>query len=172
MMTQVADILVVDDDPGVCETLGDVLQQQGHRVQTAGKGQVALDRMMQRPSVDLAIVDLRLPDVSGLDLLRRIKMQSPGTEVILITGHASLRSALEAIHAEASSILVKPLDVGHLLTTIDQALARQRRARELRESEERYRLVTENMTEAVFLLDVEGRLLMGNSYGETLTGYR
>jgi PAS domain S-box-containing protein len=170
-VTQVADILVVDDDPGVCETLGDVLQQQGHRVQTAGKGQVALERMMQRPAVDLAIIDFRLSDVSGLDLLRRIRMQSPETEVILITGHASLRSALETIHAEACSILVKPLDVGYLLTTIDRALARRRRTRELHESEERYRLITGNMTEAVFLLDVEGRLLMGNAYGETLTGY-
>jgi DNA-binding NtrC family response regulator len=86
--------------------------------------------MMQRPSVDLAIVDLRLSDASGLDLLRRIKMQSPETEVILIAGHASLSTAPGTIHAEASSVLVKPLDVRHLLSTIDQALARRRRAQD------------------------------------------
>jgi PAS domain S-box-containing protein len=171
-MARVADILVVDDDPLVCETLGGVLQERGHRVQTVGKGQMALERLMQRPSVDLAIIDFRLSDASGLDLLRRIKMQAPETEVIFITGGDSPSGAPETIHAAVGSVIVKPLDIEHLVATIDQALARQRRARELRESEERYRLVTGNMTEAVFLLDGDGRVVMGNAYGETLTGYR
>ena len=71
------------------ETPGDILARQGHRVQTADRGRVALDRLMQSPPVDVAIVDFKLPDISGLDLMSSLKATSPETAVILITGHAS-----------------------------------------------------------------------------------
>jgi PAS domain S-box-containing protein len=171
-MTQRADILVVDDDPGMLETLGDVLAREGHRVQGANRGSVALNRLAQSPPVDVAIVDFKLPDISGLELLGSLKASSPETEVILITGYASLATALEAINGQASAYLVKPLDPGHLLNTVEQALARQRMARALRESEERYRLVTDALTEAVLLLDPSGHLVLANRYAETLTGHR
>lgn len=171
-MTQRADILVVDDDPGMLETLGDVLAREGHRVQGANRGSVALNRLAQSPPVDVAIVDFKLPDISGLELLSSLKASSPETEVILITGYASLATALEAINGQASAYLVKPLDPGHLLNTVEQALARQRMSRALRESEERYRLVTDALTEAVLLLDPSGHLVLANRYAETLTGHR
>jgi PAS domain S-box-containing protein len=171
VMTQHADILVVDDDPGMLETLGDVLARQGHRVHAANRGRVALSRLAQSPPVDVAIVDFKLPDISGLDLLNQLKAGSPETEVILITGHASLGTALAAIDGQAAHYLVKPLDPGHLLKTVEQILARQRQARVLRESEERYRLVTDTLTEAVLLLDPSGHLVLANRYAETLTAY-
>ncbi len=167
-----ADILVIDDDPRLCATVGEVLTDRGHRVRTAHKGQEALECLVQEPAVDVAIVDFKLPDISGVDLLQNIKATSPETEVILITGYASLSSALEAIHGAAASYLVKPLHLEELVGTVDKVLAKQCLMRALRESEERYRLVTESMTEAVFLLDLQGRLLMGNASGEALTGYR
>src|ERR1700730_14893558 len=171
-MTQRADILVVDDDPGMLDTLGDVLAQQGHRIHAANRGSAALNRVIQSPPVDVAIVDFKLPDISGLELLSSLKVSSPETEVILITGYASLATALEAINGQASAYLVKPLDAGHLLKTVAQALARQRLARALRESEERYRLVADALTEAVLFLDPSGHLVLANRYTETLTGYR
>jgi PAS domain S-box-containing protein len=171
VMTQHADILVVDDDPGMLETLGDVLAREGHRVHAANRGSVALTRLAQSPPVDVAIVDFKLPDISGLELLNRLKAGSPETEVILITGYASLATALEAINGQAAHYLVKPLDPGHLLKTVEQVLARQRQARVLRESEERYRLVTDTLSEAVLLLDPSGHLVLANRYAETLTAY-
>ncbi len=146
-----ADILVIDDDPRLCATVGDVLQHRGHRVRTAHRGREALAQLVRQPA-DLAIVDFKLPDVSGVDLLKRIKATSPETAVILISGHASLSSALEAINREADSYLVKPLDAEQLVGSVDRALAKQCSARELRESEGRYRLVSESMTESISLL--------------------
>ena len=169
--TQSADILVVDDDPGTLETLGDILSRQGHRVHAAARGCVALDRLKQSPPVDVAILDFKLPDISGLDLMSSLKATSPETAVILITGHASLPTALEAIEGQASSFLVKPLDLDRLLASVEQALARQRTARALRESGERYRLVADSVTEAVLFVDGNGRLVSANRYAETLTGY-
>ena len=171
VMTQRADILVVDDDPGMLETLGDVLEREGHRVHAANRGSAALSRLIQSPPVDVAIVDFKLPDISGIELLSSVKASSPETEVILITGYGSLATALEAIEGQVASYLVKPLDVGHLLKTVEQALARQRLARALRESEERYRLVTEALTEAVLLLNPSGHVVLANRYAETLTAY-
>ena len=123
-----ADILVIDDDPRLCATVGDVLQHRGHRVRTACKGQEALAYLVHQP-VDLAIVDFKLPDVSGVDLLESIKATSPETAVILISGHASLSSALDASNREASSYLVKPLDIEQLVDVVDRALAKQCLAR-------------------------------------------
>ncbi len=132
---------------------------------------MALDRLMQSPPVDVAIVDFKLPDISGLDLMSSLKATSPETAVILITGHASLATALEAIEGQASSFLLKPLDLDRLLASVEQALARQRTARALRESGERYRLVADSVTEAVLFVDGNGRLVSANRYAETLTGY-
>ncbi len=171
-MASGADILVIDDDPVVRETVGDVLRDHGHHVDRVDRGQDALDRIGQPRPVDLAIVDCRLPDISGLDLLRSIKTRSPETEVILITGHASLDGALAAMAGDASSYLVKPVDTAQLLSTVDRALARKGLLRALRDSEERYRLITESMTEALFLLDLEGGLALVNAYGEQITGFR
>lgn len=171
MAHQRADILVVDDDPGMLETLEEVLAKEGHRVHAADRGSAALNRLAKAPPVDVAIVDFKLPDISGLDLLTRLKVVSPETEVILMTGYASLATALDAINGQAAAYLVKPLDPDHLLKTVEQALSRHGLARALRESEERYRLVTDALTEAVLLLDPSGYLLLANRYAETLTGY-
>ena len=170
-MSEGGRILVVDDDPGTSETLRDVLELEGHIVRTADCGRAGLETLAASP-VEAAIVDLKLPDVSGLDLLEAIKATSAETEVIFITGHASVASAVQAINGAAFGYLAKPFDVRQLVATLDKALEKQRLARALRESEERYRLVTEHITDAVFFLDMEGRLVFGNSRGAELTGYR
>ena len=171
-MSARADILVIDDDPVIRDTVGDVLREHGHHVDRVDRGRAALEWIIRQHPVDLAIVDCRLPDISGLELLRSIKARSPETEVILITGHASLDGALEAMAGDASSYLVKPVGTAQLLSTVDRALTRQALLRALRGSEERYRLVAEAMTEALLLVDLDGGLVMLNAFGEQLTGYR
>src|SRR5205807_418487 len=95
-MSDPGHILVVDDEPGTSETLRDILELKGHTVRTATSGRAGLETLAASP-VDAVIVDLKLPDVSGLDLLEAIKATSAETEVILITGHASVASAVQAI---------------------------------------------------------------------------
>ena len=163
-------ILIVDDDPGMSETLGDVLERKGHVVQVAARGRAGLDIVAANP-IDAAIVDIGLPDMSGIDVLRTARRLSPTVEIILITGHAALGTAIQAIHDVAFAYLVKPFEMSHLIATIEQALRKQRVSQALLESEERYRLVTENITDAVFLLDPDGRLVWSNPRGLEITGY-
>jgi len=169
-MSLPASILIIDDDRGMCETLGDVLRLKGYIAEAAGGGREALEKLRARP-FDGAVVDIKLPDISGLDLLKELKATSPDTEVVFITGYASLTTAIEAINGAAFAYLVKPFEMEHLLATLEKALEKQRLARALRESEGRYRLITENINDAIFLADLEGRLVFGNRRGEEITGY-
>jgi PAS domain S-box-containing protein len=169
-MSHLGTILVLDDDPGMCETIGDVLQQRGHAVQIARSARAGLELATTRP-VEAAIVDMRLPDMTGIDVLHRLRRTLPTTEVIFITGYASLSTAIQAINGLAFAYLVKPFEMTHLTATVEQALHKRRLAEALRESEEQYRLVTENIADAVFLLDSDSRLVFSNRSAELITGY-
>ncbi len=163
-------VLVIDDDPGTCETIGDVLQARGIDVQTTTRGKTALERLAHAP-VDVAIVDIRLPDLPGLELLDAARMIRPDLEAIVITGYASVATAVQAINTAAFAYFVKPFDMNQLLVALDKALEKQRLARALRESEERYRLLIDSIGDAVFLLDLEGRVVFANRRAVDLSGY-
>src|SRR3989304_6027689 len=169
-MSLPASILIIDDDRGTRETVADILGFRGYLVETAERGEDGLEKVRTRP-FDATIVDIKLPDISGLDLLKALKEASPETEVIFITGYASLQTAIQAINGAAFAYLVKPFEMDHLLATLAKALEKQRLTRALRESEERYRLITENVNDAIFLIDLEGRILFSNRRGTELTGY-
>jgi PAS domain S-box-containing protein len=163
-------ILVVDDDPGTRETISDAVRLQGYTVETATSGRPVLKRVTAR-RFDAAIVDVKLPDISGLEVLEGIKAVSPQTEVIFLTAYASLPTALQAIEGAAFAYLTKPFEMEHLLAKLAKARERQHLAEALRQSEERYRLITENLIDAVFLLDLDGRVVFANSRALALTGY-
>ena len=163
-------ILVLDDDRGMCETIGDVLEQRGYVVQVATEARAGLEIAATSP-IEAAIVDITLPDMSGFDVLHGIRKLLPTTEVIFITGHASLTTAIQAINGLAFAYIVKPFEMSHLLMTVEQAVRKQRLAQALLDSDERYRFVTENIADAVFLLELDGRIALGNHRAETITGY-
>src|SRR5712692_9610513 len=163
-------ILVLDDDRGMCETIGDVLEQRGFVVQIATEARAGLEIAATSP-IEAAIVDITLPDMSGFDVLHGIRKLLPTTEVIFITGHASLTTAIQAINGLAFAYIVKPFEMSHLLMTVEQAVRKQRLAQALLDSDERYRFVTENIADAVFLLELDGRIALGNHRAETITGY-
>jgi two-component system, cell cycle sensor histidine kinase and response regulator CckA len=170
-VTAPARILIVDDDPGTCETLGDVLRIKGHAVLAAGSGRAGLALVGANP-IDVAIVDIKLPDVPGLELLDAIKRASSRTEVIFVTAFASIATAIQAINGAAFAYLTKPFEMEHLLATVHKAREKQELIWALRESEERYRLVTEHIHDAVFLIDLDSHFTFGNGRVEELTGYR
>jgi PAS domain S-box-containing protein len=150
--------------------MAELIELEGHTVTLASRGSDVRE-LLRAGHIDAAILDLRLPDVSGLELLAEIRTQWPDAEVIIVTGYASLPTALQAMEGNAYAYLVKPLNANHLLSMLERALEKQRLTRALRESEERYRLVTESIMDSVFLLDVEGRLALANSRAVALTGY-
>src|SRR5580765_4427845 len=121
-------LLVVDDEPPVLRVVGRLATKAGFEVVTCGSGAEAMRTLLRRPA-DLAMVDLRMPDVNGLDLLRQIRTSHPGCEVILMTGYAAVDSAVEAIKLGAREYLTKPFDVERLRQVlIDIRVELERRA--------------------------------------------
>ncbi|HEX6777171.1 MAG TPA: response regulator, partial [Ktedonobacterales bacterium] len=125
-------ILVVDDEPGVLMTIQAILKMEGYDVQGATNGQDALSSLQDQP-YDLILTDLRLGDDDGLDILAELRKYSPDTVAIVLTGYASLESAIQAMRQGADDYLVKPTDVEELKLTVARALERQRLQRELAE---------------------------------------
>src|SRR5712691_7049238 len=106
-------LLVVDDELPVLKVVERLAGKAGFDVETCASGTEALRMLMRKPS-DLAMVDLRMPDVNGLDLLRQIRANVPGCEVILMTAYAAVDSAVEAIKLGAREYLTKPFDFDRL----------------------------------------------------------
>jgi two-component system response regulator HydG len=111
--------LVVDDDEAHRVTLQRHIASMGHRVTAASSGEDALNRFAAA-SPDIVLSDIKMPGLDGFDLLRRLKASSPSTDVILLTGYASMQAAIEAIRHGAFDFLLKPLD----LDVIDEVLGR------------------------------------------------
>ena len=116
-----ATILIVDDDPNFRKTLSDILRDEGYVVLAAAKGKTALDRVKEK-MLAVALIDLKLPNMDGLKVMREIKKRSPGTECIMLTGYASQESAIEAVNLGAYGYMQKPYDVEQLVVTIHRAI--------------------------------------------------
>ena len=117
-------ILIVDDDPKFRKSLCDILKTRGWSIEVVGTGQEALLKVTSG-SYDVALVDLRLPDMVGTELFRPLQRLSPQTAIIVITGFADLESAMEAINVGIFAYLTKPIEVEELLSKIEEALERQ-----------------------------------------------
>jgi DNA-binding NtrC family response regulator len=120
-----AKILIVDDDADIVMMLEDRLQASGYETVVATEGQQALDQIVQE-SPHLILLDLTLPKLSGLDILKRLAQMKPAENipVIVMTAHASIEAAVEAMKVGAYDFLTKPLDKDHLLIVIRKALER------------------------------------------------
>ena len=120
-----AKILIVDDDPDIVMMLEDRLQASGYETVAATEGQQAIDQIVHE-SPHLILLDLTLPKVSGLDVLKRLSQMKPSDNipVIVMTAHASIEAAVEAMKEGAYDFLTKPLDRDHLLIVIRKALER------------------------------------------------
>src|ERR1051326_4926232 len=125
-------ILVVDDEPGVLLTIQAILQMEGYDVQGVANGRDALN-LVRTQAFDLILSDLRLGNDDGLDMLAELRKLAPETVAIVLTGYASLESAIEAMRQGAYDYLAKTTDVEELKLTVARALERQRLQRELAE---------------------------------------
>jgi DNA-binding NtrC family response regulator len=103
----VAHVLVIDDEPMICQQLERLYTQTGHRVTTTSKVEHALE-YLENEDVDLVITDMRLPGLSGVDLIRSIQERWPDVPVIVMTGYAHIESAVEVLKLGASDYIVKP----------------------------------------------------------------
>jgi DNA-binding response OmpR family regulator len=114
-------ILVVDDDKSILRTFTRILQKNGYEIDSAETGKEAMEKAASR-HYDLALVDIRLPDMDGTDLLAKIKKQLQNTIKIMITGFPSIESGVKALDEGADAYLVKPVKPEELLMLIKEKL--------------------------------------------------
>src|SRR6478609_11733413 len=117
--THMLDILLVDDEPDFRMLVGDALRDAGHRVSLASNGAEGL-ALISSNVFDVMICDIRLPKVDGLTLFRRVRQESPGTDVILITAHAAVSDAVAALKEGAYDYLTKPFDVDEIILQMER----------------------------------------------------
>jgi len=163
-------ILIIDDDPNIRKPLSAILKVTGYAPIAVGTGQEALDRIKEkRPAV--ALIDLKLENISGLKLMKQIQARCPDTECIVLTGHASQASAIEAINLGAYGYVQKPYDVEQLLLLILRAIEKQKVGQTLRESEERFRDIAFNVADWIWEVDQDGVYTYCSEKVEYILGY-
>jgi DNA-binding response OmpR family regulator len=118
-------ILVVDDDKSILRTFTRILQKNGYKIDSVETGKEAIEKA-ESGHYDLALVDMRLPDMDGTDLLAKLKKQLENTIKIIITGFPSLESGVKALDEGADAYLVKPVKPEELLMLIEEKLKSKR----------------------------------------------
>jgi len=173
-------ILIIDDDPHLRKTLADILRIKGHETLTAEDGEKGLAILLEH-KVHLVLLDLGLPGMPGMEVLARIKADSPLTEVIVMTGQATIDSAVAAANQGAFSYVVKPYDMDQLINHIRRALEKQqaqeesaRHALELKRVNEELQTLSQAIEQtptAVVITDREGAIEYVNPHFTKVTGY-
>jgi DNA-binding response OmpR family regulator len=125
-------ILIIDDEPSLRQTMARILQRAGYEVTTAANGKEGLDLVSQH-SFDLLYLDIRMPDINGLDLLKTIHSRYPELPVILFTAQPDLHSAVEALRRGAIDYLLKPLKPQAVIDRTQAILAERQKERRKRE---------------------------------------
>jgi len=120
-MTTAVRLLIIDDEPDASECLKILVEPRGYQVQTAATAAEAR-RVLKTWQPEIVLMDLILPDVNGLDLLREFRDASPDCEIIMVTGYSSVTKAVEAIHAGAFTFIEKPAETEVVLAMLEQAV--------------------------------------------------
>ncbi|MBL7202657.1 MAG: response regulator [Anaerolineae bacterium] len=181
-MQHKASILIVDDDEGSRKSLALILGEKGYDVEMAETGREAIEKNQKR-SFDVALLDVRLPDVGGIELLTLLRETHPNTMVIMVTAYASVETTLRALNEGASAYIIKPLDVNEVLARVREALEKQhlvaenrRLYQEAREQAQQVQQIIDTMPSGIALLDTDLRIQMlnpvGRGYLEALAGAR
>jgi putative two-component system response regulator len=114
-------ILIVDDEVGVRDMLSSVLNDEGYSVEAVESAKKAV-KACEKSTFDVALVDIKLPDMNGTELLNRLKKMQPKIIMIIITGHPSVESAMKAVNERADGYVLKPFEVTELLQMITRLL--------------------------------------------------
>jgi diguanylate cyclase (GGDEF)-like protein/PAS domain S-box-containing protein len=173
-----ARILVVDDEPRLLTTLATLLRDNGYDVTEAGGGKAACAQV-NRQSFDLALLDLRMPDVDGFDVMAHLANTQPDCGAIVVSGESSFSAVSRALRRGALDYIRKPFDPEELLATVEGVIGKQSllKAHEhiqlrLEKSEALHRYIVNSSPDIVFMLDDEGRFCFINRKVESLLGYQ
>ena len=118
--------LLVDDEKVLIETIAERLRLKGFIVDCALSGNEALNQLSRSGTIDIVVLDIQMPDLDGMRILEIIKTTHPLVEVIMLTGHATIQSAVEALKFGAYDYLLKPCDFNDLISKANKAISRKR----------------------------------------------
>lgn len=122
-----SNILVVDDEPVARQSLTDILKLEGYLVVSAPNGQAAVEHVRTH-AVDLMVVDLKMPGMDGLEVIQVVNQSSPDTEIILLTAHGSIETAIQALRLRVHDYLLKPASPVQVLASVKKGLERRNRS--------------------------------------------
>jgi DNA-binding NtrC family response regulator len=131
-MGEHARILVIEDDESIRKTLAMILEEKGYDVDTAENGKEAIKKSSGK-FYNLALIDIRLPDMEGTKLLTALRETTPRMVKIIVTGYPSLQNAIEAVNHGADAYILKPFNVDSVLNTIREHLEKQQQAKKYSE---------------------------------------
>lgn len=125
-------VLIVDDDENIRNTMKAIFEDEGYIVDLAATGSEAIQKS-QNTAYNVALLDIRLPDMEGVDLLKLLKENTPRTRKIMITGYPSMQNAMTALNKNADAYLIKPVNIEKLLITVQEQLKLQDQERRFSE---------------------------------------
>jgi len=189
-MDEKESILIVDDDESTLKTLALIFDQKGYETETAMTGREAIEKAREM-LFNLVFLDIKLPDMEGVELLAPLKKMHPDMVVIIITGYASLETAVRALDEGAAAYITKPLNMDEVLVKVRAGLEKRRLAmenarlyqeaqrelaerkraeKELKQSEERYRSLVEDINDGYFIIQ-DGEFIYFNQAFANILGY-
>jgi two-component system cell cycle response regulator len=158
-MSDNATILIIDDDESTCRTLTLIFGKKGYETDTAGTGKEAIDKARGR-FFNLALLDIKLPDMEGVALLAPLKEMHPDMVMVMITAYASIETAIQALNDGASAYITKPLNMDEVLATIRGALEKQHLVFEKRRAEEALKRANDELRQTVGELKKANRKIL------------
>jgi len=118
-----AKILVIDDERSIRNTLKEILEYEKHEVELAADGMIGLE-MLEKGKFDIALLDVKMPEIDGIEVLEKLVQNYPDMQVVMISGHGNIDTAVKALKIGAYDFIEKPLDLNRLLVTIRNAMDR------------------------------------------------
>ncbi|MCK9295648.1 MAG: response regulator [Desulfobulbaceae bacterium] len=152
-MPDQAHLLIIDDDPSVRNTLKSIFEWHGYAVSLAGTGAEAV-QLVSADQPDLALIDMRLPDTWGTELVRDLKKNHPRLLCIIITGDASTDTVIDALHQGADGYFTKPLNLEIVLPKIEALLEKKRLQEEIRQLNDLPRIILEGINESIAIINI------------------
>ncbi|MGA8007049.1 MAG: EAL domain-containing protein [Burkholderiales bacterium] len=170
-------VLIVDDDPMVRRALADLVSSSGRRVTQCGSGAQAIEVVAKEP-VDIVLLDLNLPDMTGLEIMQRMRESRPESTVIVVSGDDRIDSAIATLKSGAHEYVRKPFEPVALVRCVENAIEARKLAWEntvmrmrLEHSERLHRYFVDNSPDFIFALDPQGRFRFVNDRVVTMLGY-
>jgi PAS domain S-box-containing protein len=163
-------LLIVDDEEGMRETIKEIFKKRNFQVETASNGKDAID-LIKKEFYNVVILDMRLPDMEGTEVLKSIKKESPDIEVVIITAFASLQSSIDAINEGAYGYLMKPFEMDSLVKVVSSAEERRGLIMENRQLRSFNENIVQSLNEGILIEDEHGFITFVNPKIEEMVGH-